>query len=107
MSLQTARLIPPQPCPPSSPDIYDNPNAHPHFKSLSNLLSDIAAAAAAKSSIPFQASALSALENALEGVLEKVFVAAYAVAKENGRKTIEAKDIQQVHKAILKHSKAK
>ena len=82
------------------------PFPHPQ-KSLSNLLSDIAAAAAAKSSIPFQASALSALENALEGVLEKVFVAAYAVAKENGRKTIEAKDIQQVHKAILKHSKAK
>ena len=78
----------------------------PH-SSLSNLLSDIAASAAAKSSIPFQADALSALENALEGVLEKVFVAAYAVAKDKGRKTIEAKDIQQVHRAILKHAKSK
>mgnify|MGYP006097499231 CR=1 FL=1 len=68
------------------------------------MLSNIAAAAAAKSSIPLQAEALSELENALEGVLQNVFVAAFALAKKDGRTEIEASDIQAVHKQIMDHA---
>ena len=71
------------------------------------MLSSIASAAAAKSTIPLQAEALNELENALEGVLENVFVAAFALAKEDGRTEIDAKDIQAVHKTIMDHNKRK
>jgi histone H3/H4 len=75
------------------------------FLKVSDMLSSIASAAAAKSSIPLQAEALSELENALEGVLENVFVAAFAYAKSDGRTVIDAKDIQAVHNKIMKNSK--
>ena len=71
------------------------------------MLSNIASAAAAKSAIPLQAGALSELENALEGVLKNVFVAAFALAKDDGRTEIEAKDIQAVHKTIMDHADEK
>ena len=66
------------------------------------MLSSIASAAAAKSAIPLDAAALAELENSLEGVLENVFVAAFALAKQDGRTEIDAKDIQAVHKKIMK-----
>ena len=75
---------------------------------LSNMIQDIASKAAQKSNVPFQVDALSTLEDALEGILEKVFVAAYQKAKDRGSSEIDASDIQAVHKQIMsrqiKHS---
>ena len=73
------------------------------------MIADIASKAAQKSNVPFQVDALGTLEDALEGILEKVFVAAYQKAKERGSSEIDASDIQAVHKQIMsrqiKHSK--
>ena len=66
------------------------------------MLSSIASAAAAKSAIPLDTAALAELENSLENILENVFVAAFALAKQDGRTEIDAKDIQAVHKKIMK-----
>ena len=68
---------------------------------LSNMIQSIASRAAQKSNVPFQVDALGTLEDALEGILEKVFVAAYQKAKERGSNEIDASDIQAVHKQIM------
>eukprot|EP00945_MAST-04E_sp_MAST-4E-sp1_P007122 g7122.t1 len=68
---------------------------------LSEMVRNIACKAAQKSNIPFQTDALGTLEDALEGILEKVFVAAYSKAKERGSQEIEASDIQEIHKMIM------
>ena len=70
---------------------------------LSEMIRNIASKAAQKSNIPFQVDALGTLEDALEGILEKVFVAAYDKAKSRGSSEIDAKDIQEVHTMIMSH----
>lgn len=72
---------------------------------LAALVRDVAATAAAKSAIPFEADAVIALEEALEPMLESVCAAAMDHATKKGRSDIELEDLQAVSKSFMKSAK--
>lgn len=55
---------------------------------LMTLIHDVAASAASKSDVPFEADAIVALEEALEPMLEALCAKAFALAAKDGRDTI-------------------
>ena len=72
---------------------------------LLDMIRDVAASAAAKSEVPFEADAVVALEEALEPMLEAVCSAAFARAAEKGRDEIELEDLKAVSATFMKGSK--
>ena len=66
---------------------------------LLDLIRNVATAAASKSTVPFEPSAVTALEEALEPMLEALCEAAMKHAKAAGREEIEEADL----KAVSKH----
>ena len=73
---------------------------------LLDLIRSVAAAAAAKSSVPFEASAVAALEECLEPMLEALCAAALKHAKETGREEITEVDLKAVSKTFMEKAKA-
>ena len=67
---------------------------------LLDLIRDVASSAASKSSVPFEPSAVTALEEALEPMLEALCAKALAHANEAGRDEIEEKDLKAVSKSF-------
>jgi histone H3/H4 len=69
---------------------------------LTKMISDIAAKTSADSDISMSCGSVTALEDALENVLETLLAAAHARAAHLGRDTIEAEDLDAIRKLILK-----
>ena len=74
---------------------------------LLDLIRDVASSAAANSEVPFEPSAVVALEEALEPMLEVLCEAALKNAKANGREEIEEADLKAVSKHFGKATAAK
>lgn len=72
---------------------------------LLEMIRDVAAAAAKKSSVPFESGAVTALEEALEPMLEALCEAATKHATKAGRESISELDLQAVSKTFLKNKK--
>ena len=62
----------------------------------------VAANAAKKSTVPFEAEAVVALEEALEPMLEALCAAALKHASSEGRTEIEEEDLRAVSKSFMK-----
>lgn len=69
---------------------------------LLEMIRDVAHGAASKSSIPFEAGAVTALEEALEPMLEAMCAAASKHATKAGRESITVGDLQAVSKTFMK-----
>ena len=69
---------------------------------MSELVRDVAHRAAAKSNVAVDASAMSTLETALDGIFVRLMSEAYARAKSQGRDKISKADIEFVRKKIKK-----
>jgi len=71
---------------------------------LLDMIHSVAATAAAKSSVPFDAAAVVALEEALEPCLEALCSQALAHAAKNGRDIFNEADLKAVSGCFLKSS---
>ena len=69
---------------------------------LLEMIRDVACAAAAKSKVPFETSAVTALEEALEPCLEALCEAALAHAQKAGRDEISSDDLKAVAATYIK-----
>ena len=69
---------------------------------LLDMIRDVAATAATKSKVPFEASAVTALEEALEPMLEALCAAALKHAAAQGRDEISEADLKAVSKTFIK-----
>ena len=72
---------------------------------LLDLIRSVATSAASKSKVPFEPSAVAALEECLEPMLEALCAAALKHAKEAGREEIEETDLKAVSKTFMTTSK--
>uniref|UniRef100_A0A7S2BLG5 Uncharacterized protein n=1 Tax=Florenciella parvula TaxID=236787 RepID=A0A7S2BLG5_9STRA len=70
---------------------------------VAQMIHDAAAAAAAKSVVPFEPSAVTALEEALEPMLEALAEAAAARAESKGRENFDEDDLKAVCKTFMKN----
>eukprot|EP00900_Chrysochromulina_parva_P002485 jgi/Chrpa1/12237/Chrysochromulina_OHIO_Genome00004984-RA len=68
---------------------------------LMTLIHDVAASAASKSDVPFEADAIVALEEALEPMLEALCAKAFVLAAKDGRDTITEDDLRTVSKEFM------
>ena len=69
---------------------------------LLDMIHSVAASAAAKSSVPFEPSAVAALEEAMEPMLEALCASALKHAQDNGREDITEADLKAVSSSYMK-----